>query len=295
MLVGVSRQPHGVGAAEGPAAGLVEGRGGVDAGVDRLGAPGRERTGAVPRQVVGHRPGDRRQPLAARGVEAGNRGQQAVGVRMPGVGAQLVALARALAFDPDVVLLDEPTASLELGDEEVFFRLVQRARRHGAAILLVSHRLSEVIDLADKIVVLQWNNYDCPYVKKHYEDGNMTGLEKKYREKGVVWLQICSAAPGKEGHFTGDALTERIKKEGDDAACYLIDEDGKVGRTYKARCTPHMFVIDKKGVLRYQGAIDSVSSAKKEDIEKATNYVSAGLDELLGDKVVSTKETKPYG
>jgi peroxiredoxin len=148
---------------------------------------------------------------------------------------------------------------------------------------------------AEKYVVLQWVNYDCPYVKKHYEGGNMTGLEKKYREKEVVWLQICSSAEGKEGNFTGEALSERIKKEGDDAAFYLIDADGKVGRTYKAKCTPHMFVIDKKGVLRYQGAIDSVSSAKKEDIEKATNYVSASLDELLADKAVSTKETKPYG
>ena len=148
---------------------------------------------------------------------------------------------------------------------------------------------------ADKIIVLQWNNYDCPYVKKHYEGGNMTGLEKKYREKGVVWLQICSSAPGKEGHFTGEALTERIKKEGDDAAFYLIDEEGNVGRKYKARCTPHMFVIDKKGVLRYQGAIASVKSAKKEDIEGATNYVAAALDELLADKTVSTKENKPYG
>lgn len=148
---------------------------------------------------------------------------------------------------------------------------------------------------ADKIVVIEWINFDCPYVRKHYDGGAMNATRKKYAEKGVVWLLVCSSAPGKEGHFTGEALTTRIEKEGCDAACYLIDEDGKVGLKYKARTTPHMFVIDKKGVLRYQGAIDSVKSAKKEDIEGATNYVSAALDEVLADKTVSTKETKPYG
>ena len=148
---------------------------------------------------------------------------------------------------------------------------------------------------ADKIVVIEWINFDCPYVRKHYDGGAMNATRKKYAEKGVVWLLVCSSAPGKEGHFTGEALTTRIEKEGCDAACYLIDEDGKVGLKSKARTTPHMFVIDKKGVLRYQGAIDSVKSAKKEDIEGATNYVSAALDEVLADKTVSTKETKPYG
>jgi alkyl hydroperoxide reductase subunit AhpC len=153
----------------------------------------------------------------------------------------------------------------------------------------------KLTSFADKTVVIEWVNFDCPYVRKHYDGGAMNTTRKKYTEKGVVWLQVCSSAQGKQGHFTGEALTTRIEKEGCDAASYLIDEDGKVGQKYKARCTPHMFVIDKKGVLRYQGAIDSVKSDKKEDIEGATNYVAAALDELLADKVVSTKETKPYG
>jgi len=153
----------------------------------------------------------------------------------------------------------------------------------------------KLTSFADKTVVIEWVNFDCPYVRKHYDGGAMNTTRKKYTEKSVVWLQICSSAQGKQGHFTGEALTARIEKESCDAACYLIDEDGKVGQKYKARVTPHMFVIDKKGVLRYQGAIDSVKSDKKEDIEGATNYVAAALDELLADKVVSTKETKPYG
>lgn len=148
---------------------------------------------------------------------------------------------------------------------------------------------------ADKYVVLEWINFDCPYVRKHYDGGAMNATRKKYAEKGVVWLQICSSADGKQGHFTGDTLLKRIEKEGCDAATYLIDEDGAVGQSYKARTTPHMFVIDKAGVLRYQGAIDSVKSAKKEDIEGATNYVATALDELMADKAVTTKETSPYG
>lgn len=146
-----------------------------------------------------------------------------------------------------------------------------------------------------KIVVLEWVNFDCPYVRKHYDAKDMVTLQKKYREKEVVWLQICSSAKGKQGHFEGDALKERIAKEGCDEAFYLLDEDGAVGGAYKARTTPAMYVIDKEGVLRYMGAIDSIRSAKQEDVAKATNYVSAALDELLAGKAVTTKETKSYG
>lgn len=146
-----------------------------------------------------------------------------------------------------------------------------------------------------KIVVLEWVNFDCPYVRKHYDAKDMVTLQKKYREKEVVWLQICSSAKGKQGHFEGDALKERIAKEGCDEAYYLLDEDGAVGGAYKARTTPAMYVIDKEGVLRYMGAIDSIRSAKQEDVAKATNYVSAALDELLAGKAVTTKETKSYG
>jgi peroxiredoxin len=148
---------------------------------------------------------------------------------------------------------------------------------------------------ADKYVILEWINFDCAFVRKHYDGGAMNATRKKYAEKGVVWLQICSSAKGKEGYFEGEDLTKRIEKESCDAAFYLVDSDGKVGKSYQAKTTPAMYVIDKKGILRYMGAIDSVKSAKKEDVEGATNYVSAAMDELLADKAVSTKETKSYG
>jgi len=147
-----------------------------------------------------------------------------------------------------------------------------------------------------KIVVLEWTNYDCPFVKKHYaKSGNMPKLQKEQRQAGVVWLSICSSAKGKQGNFEGEALLARIKKENADPAFYLVDDTSKVGRTYKAATTPHMFVIDAKGVLRYQGAIDSIASGKPEDIEKATNYVTEAIKALHDGKEVATKETKSYG
>jgi len=147
-----------------------------------------------------------------------------------------------------------------------------------------------------KIVILEWINYDCPFVKKFYANsGHMPKLQKEQRDAGVVWISICSSAKGKQGHFEGEALANRIKTEKSDPAFYLIDETSKIGRTYKAMTTPHMFVIDTKGVLRYQGAIDSIRSGKTEDIEKATNYVKEAIKAINDGKEVATKETKPYG
>lgn len=151
-------------------------------------------------------------------------------------------------------------------------------------------------DYLGKIVVLEWTNYDCPFVKKFYaKSGHLPKLQKEQRDAGVVWLSICSSAKGKQGNFEGEALLNRIKQEKADPAFYLVDDSSKVGRTYKAMTTPHCFVIDAKGVLRYQGAIDSIRSGKVEDIEKATNYVTEAIKALKDGKEVATKETKSYG
>jgi peroxiredoxin len=157
------------------------------------------------------------------------------------------------------------------------------------------HKLSSY---AGKIVVLEWVNYDCPHIKKHYREGteNMQALQKEVRDAGGVWLSISSSAKGKKGYFEGEALTNRIKQEKADAGFYLVDSESKVGRTYKAQTTPHMFVIDAKGVLRYQGALDEASRKnKKEDILAAKNFVREAFNALKDGKDVATKETKPYG
>ncbi len=146
-----------------------------------------------------------------------------------------------------------------------------------------------------KTVVLEWVNFDCPFVKKHYGSGNMQTLQAAYTKKDVVWLSICSSAPGKQGHFPIADLKKRIATEKAVPSAYLIDENGAVGKLYGAKTTPHMFVIDAAGVLRYAGAIDDTPSTKASDIEKSTNYVSAALDAIAGNKSVAVKTQTPYG
>lgn len=154
------------------------------------------------------------------------------------------------------------------------------------------HSLS---DFKGKTVVLEWVNFDCPFVKKHYNSGNLPSLQSAFTEKGVVWLSICSSAPGKQGNFAGEALKERMGADKWHGTAYLIDADGTVGKMYEAKTTPHMFVIDKEGVLRYMGAIDDTPSTDVDDIEGANNYVVSALNNLIAGKAVETKATKSYG
>lgn len=154
------------------------------------------------------------------------------------------------------------------------------------------HKLS---DLKGKFVVLEWVNFGCPFVKKHYDTKNMQGLQKEAAGEGVVWLSICSSAPGKQGNETPDAGQTQFKAYDSAAAAYLVDEDGTVGRLYNAKTTPEMFVINPAGDIVYMGAIDNQPTADKSSVEGANNYVKAALTEVLKDKPVSQASTKPYG
>jgi hypothetical protein len=152
-----------------------------------------------------------------------------------------------------------------------------------------------LVDYKGKLVVLEWVNFGCPFVRKHYDSGNMQRLQQMAAGKGAVWLSICSSAPGKQGYYAGTELTGKIGAERSAAAAYLVDEDGTVGKIYEARTTPHMFVIDPSGILIYAGGIDDVASTRQEDISGATNYVQKALDAALAGKPVETKTSKPYG
>jgi len=155
-----------------------------------------------------------------------------------------------------------------------------------------AHSLAE---LKGKTVVLEWLNHGCPFVRKHYDSGNMQKLQKEVTGKGVVWLSIVSSAPGKQGHYAAEKQGALAKEKGSNATAVLLDEPGKVGRLYDARTTPHLFVIDSKGVLQYAGAIDSVPSADKDDIARAEPYVSEAVDAVLAGKTPKTQVTKSYG
>ncbi len=151
-------------------------------------------------------------------------------------------------------------------------------------------------DFAGKTVILEWTNKDCPFVKKFYSEGHMQAWQETYTAMDdVVWLTICSSAPGKQGHLTANGWNSEIEKQGINSTAVLLDEDGTVGQAYAAKTTPHIYVIDGQGVLRYQGAIDSVKSAKTSDIDGATNYLAAAMDALLNGSEVAEHTTQPYG
>lgn len=150
-------------------------------------------------------------------------------------------------------------------------------------------------DFKGKIVVLEWINYECPFVKKHYNSKNMQSLQEKYTSEGIIWLAICSSAPGKQGNFSSEEINKRSKDHNAKFTAYLIDEDGKVGKMYGAKTTPHMFIIDKNGKLVYAGGIDDKATTDVDDIKTAKNFVSAALDELLNGKQVTTQSSTPYG
>ena len=150
-------------------------------------------------------------------------------------------------------------------------------------------------DYKGKVVVLEWVNHTCPFVVKHYGSGNMQKLQADATAKGVVWLSICSSAPGKPGHTTPADARKKCAETQSAASAYLLDESGEVGKTYNAKVTPEMVVIDANGVLVYQGAIDDKKSTNPGDIAGAKNYVAAALDEVLAGKPVTTPKTDAYG
>jgi peroxiredoxin len=154
------------------------------------------------------------------------------------------------------------------------------------------HSLS---DFKGKFVVLEWVNFDCPFVRKHYGSGNMQKLQKTYTAKNVVWLSICSSAPDKQGYFEVGEIKDRMRQLEAAPTEYLIDPDGVVGRKYEAKTTPHIFIINPEGTLIYAGGIDNIASTNKDDIQKATNYVRETLDKALDGKEVTVKGSKPYG
>lgn len=145
-----------------------------------------------------------------------------------------------------------------------------------------------------KWVVLEWSNPECPFVKKHYDkSGNLPKIQKNYTDKGVVWLGVLT---GKTAKKSEQEITQHYYKDQKSAlSAILYDKDGKVGHAYEAKTTPHMYIIDPKGTLVYQGAIDDNSDTDVEVIAKSKNYVAENLDAVLAKKPIVTASTKSYG
>jgi peroxiredoxin len=146
-----------------------------------------------------------------------------------------------------------------------------------------------------KFVVLEWVNFECPFVGKHYGSGHMQKLQKDYTGKGVVWLSVNSSRAGGQGHYTSDKVNAILKEKGAAPSAYLLDTAGTVGRAYGARTTPHMFIIDPKGTLIYAGGIDDTPSTDQADMKAAKNFVSQALDEAMAGKPVTIASSQAYG
>jgi peroxiredoxin len=155
-----------------------------------------------------------------------------------------------------------------------------------------THHLS---DYKGKYIVLEWYQPDCPFVRKHYNSGNMQALQKEYAAKGVVWLSIDSSAAGQEGYYPSAELNQISTKSGAVRTALLLDADGKVGHLFGAKTTPDMYIINPQGVLVYQGAIDDKPSTDLADVKTAKNYVKSALNAVMGGQTVATASTRPYG
>jgi peroxiredoxin len=153
-------------------------------------------------------------------------------------------------------------------------------------------RLSE---LRGRHLVLEWTNPGCPFVQKHYRSGNLPTLQKEAVAKNVVWLAINSTSPDHGDYLSPPQLARWMDEQRAAASAALMDEDGRVGHAFGARTTPHMYLIDPQGRLIYAGGIDSIPSARVDDIARATNHVRQALDEALNGRPVSRPTTPPYG
>ncbi|MDP3613209.1 MAG: thioredoxin family protein [Rubrivivax sp.] len=158
-----------------------------------------------------------------------------------------------------------------------------------------SGKAVSLADFKGKHVVLQWVNPGCPYVVKHYGSANMQGTQKEATAKGVVWLTVNSTAPEHSDYKAPSALAQWMQSQKAAASATLMDPDGKVGRAYGARTTPHMYIVDPKGVLVYAGGIDNKPSSNPADVATATNHVKVALAETLAGKPVTQAATRPYG
>ena len=149
-------------------------------------------------------------------------------------------------------------------------------------------------DYKGKLVVLEWTNPGCPFVQKHY-NGNMQSLQKEFAAKGVVWLAINSTETGSGDYLAPARLAGWLGEKQAAPTATLMDESGTIGQLYGARTTPHMYIVSPQGLLIYAGGIDSIASARVDDIKTATNYVRQGLTEALGGKPLSVASSRAYG
>ena len=156
----------------------------------------------------------------------------------------------------------------------------------------------QLSDLRGSPVILEWTNHECPYVARHYDENNMQDVQKIARAAGIIWLSIISSTPGDQGHVSAAKANALTNTRGASPAHVLLDESGEVGMLYGAKTTPHMYMIDTNGILRYKGAIDDIGRGMQffnASFEEAVNYVSSQISELVAGQVLAVNSTTAYG
>tara|TARA_B100000686_G_C16410563_1_gene771997 strand:- start:112 stop:744 length:633 start_codon:yes stop_codon:yes gene_type:complete len=153
-------------------------------------------------------------------------------------------------------------------------------------------------DFKGKPVILEWSNHECPYVARHYEETNMQAVQKIAQDEGFIWLTVISSTPGDQGHVSPAKANELTKTRNAYPTHVLLDESGQIGMQYGAKTTPHMFMIDDKGILRYKGAIDDIGKGMKffsTPFDQATNYIATQLLDVKKNNKLSIESTVAYG
>ena len=159
-------------------------------------------------------------------------------------------------------------------------------------------RTIQLSDLMGSPVILEWTNHECPYVARHYNENNMQAVQKMARDAGIIWLSIISSTPGDQGHVSPDKANALTDVRGASPSHVLLDESGEVGMLYGAKTTPHMYMIDANGILRYKGAIDDIGRGMQffnASFNKAINYVSSQMDQLIANQSLTINSTTAYG
>ena len=179
------------------------------------------------------------------------------------------------------------TTSVKNGDTAPSFTLLNQ-----------DNKTVSLDEFKGKKIILEWTNHDCPFVKRHYDTTNMQTIQKDMTDNEIVWLSIISSAEGKQGHVSKEQAKELTLKRNAHPSHVLLDTKGNVGRMFSAKTTPHMFVIDELGKVRYQGAIDNLGNTGalfSTDLSKAKNYVKNAVNQLMSGEEVKDKKTRPYG
>lgn len=193
-------------------------------------------------------------------------------------------LRRALFALPALLLATAAQAAPAVGQPAPEFNLKDAA---GKPVKLSDYR--------GKHVVLEWTNPGCPYVRKHYDSGNMAATQQDAASKGVVWLSINSTEKASSDYQEPARLVAWQAERKVQPTALLMDEDGVAGKAYGARTTPHMYIVDPQGRLAYAGGIDSIPSSSAADIPRAVNYVRQAIAETAAGKPISAATTRPYG